>query len=141
MAFFPHQNQMPALKLHILFLSLFLLSMICQAQTINVKFNIRAKYASNLKSPEFYIAGSMNNWNPADSNYRFLKMPEGHFELNVAMPAGINEYKVTRGSWANAESKQNGQPVSNRSLLLKKDTVIDLEILQWHDLPKRYRCL
>lgn len=124
---------MPATKLPILFLSVFLLSMICHAQTINVKFNIKPNATLIPKRSQFYIAGSINNWNPADSNYRFLEMPDGHYELSLAMPAGINEYKVTRGSWETAETKQNGQPLSNRSLMLKKDTVIDLEILQWQD--------
>lgn len=124
---------MKALCVSVWFVSFFFISIICSAQPRNVRFVLKS---SGVKSPgnrEFYLAGSMNNWNPADSNFRFKKGTEHQFELKVSLPEGINEYKITRGSWATAESNNEGHSVSNRSLILKSDTVIHINIMQWQD--------
>lgn len=125
---------MPAKRIFIL---LFLLGSLSSfplaAQTRKVVFLINELTVKAAGNPRLFIAGSMNNWNPADSNYRFRENSNRQYELTVNLPEGVNEYKITRGSWATVETQVNGQPVSNRGLVLKRDTVIHLDIDQWQD--------
>jgi len=119
------------------FLYSFLISTLfsCQrtyAQTAKVTFIVNPS-TKVLQNSKLFLAGSMNNWNPADPGYLFLATAKGSYELTGNFPDGINEYKITRGSWETVEARSNGQPVSNRSLILKKDTVIYLDILEWQD--------
>ncbi|WP_162141798.1 alpha/beta hydrolase [Daejeonella oryzae] len=81
---------------------------------------------------DIFAAGNMNNWNPSDSNYRFKKKSD-RYELVLDLLPGLKEFKITRGSWGTVETKLDGQPISNRSFFLKKDTVINLTIKQWQD--------
>lgn len=124
---------MPSRKLIILFLSLLLTNTISRAQTKSVVFIIRELNSQTPDNAEFFIAGSMNNWNPADRNFSFSKNGDGHYELKASLPAGINEYKITRGSWENAETRQGGQPLANRTINLKRDTTIYVSIANWQD--------
>ncbi|MEO8794487.1 MAG: alpha/beta hydrolase-fold protein [Daejeonella sp.] len=84
-------------------------------------------------SATIYLAGSINNWNPADSLYRFKNTAANKFELVLNLPSGINEYKITRGSWDKSEVKLNGSPASNRMLFVAKDTIVELSVEQWQD--------
>jgi predicted alpha/beta superfamily hydrolase len=120
-------------KLVILFLSLLLTNTISQAQIRSVLFIIKEVNSQSPEKSEFFMAGSMNNWNPADRHFIFLKNLDGQYELKVTLAAGINEFKITRGSWENVESQQGGQPVANRTLILQKDTTIYLSIANWQD--------
>ena len=101
------------------------------AQTKRVHFIVTTQAKPNA-SKVLSLAGSMNNWNPADTNYRFSESPEG-YELKVDLPPGTYEYKITRCSWETVETAANGEPVYNRSLLLKNDTVINQNVQQWQD--------
>ena len=120
-------------KLIILFLSLLLTNTISRAQTKSVVFIINELNSQTPEKAEIFIAGSMNNWNPADRNFTFSKKGSDQYELKASLPLGINEYKVTRGSWENAETQKGGQPVANRSLNLRTDTTIYLSIANWQD--------
>ena len=120
---------------NLLFLLLIPAIFSCQrifAQTSKVTFIVNEP-TSVPPTSKLFLAGSMNNWNPANISYLFLKNAKQHYELTLNLPDGINEYKITRGSWETVESRLNGQPVSNRGFVLKRDTVIYLDILQWQD--------
>ncbi len=103
------------------------------AQTQKVQFIIKDLPVNTSSSASIFLAGSMNNWDPADSNYLFKVSPEKRYQLVLNLPAGINEYKITRGSWDNAEVKLNDSPPSNRTLIVLKDTVIEISVEQWQD--------
>ncbi|NEU08495.1 alpha/beta hydrolase [Flavihumibacter sp. R14] len=105
------------------------------AQSKKVRFIVTADVSDNA-ARILSLAGSMNNWNPADSNYRFSKSGGG-YELTVNLPLGLYEYKLTRGSWSTVETALSGTPLSNRRLDLKSDTTINLSVLQWQDNFKR----
>jgi predicted alpha/beta superfamily hydrolase len=102
------------------------------AQSRKVHFIIKELPAKTIGN-DLFVAGNMNNWNPADKTFRFTKNAQGGYELIVSLPEGVNEYKITRGSWETVEAKSNGQPVSNRGFVLKKDTLIYLAIEEWSD--------
>ncbi|MGB4776531.1 MAG: alpha/beta hydrolase-fold protein [Daejeonella sp.] len=79
-----------------------------------------------------FLAGTFNNWNPADTAFRF-KRNNNRYELSVFLPSIINEFKITRGSWDQVECTINGQAVKNHIIKVKKDTLIYLSVAQWQD--------
>lgn len=76
-----------------------------------------------------YIAGSFNNWNPADEAYKLKQNNSLVFKLME----GTYEFKVTRGSWGKVECTDKGADIANRSIRLTSDTVILLSITGWKD--------
>lgn len=82
---------------------------------------------------DIYLAGSFNGWNPGDAKYRFTRDEQNNYLLNINLPAGTYEFKLTRGAWDKGESALNGKPVSNRSLHVSSDTLIVLDVTGWAD--------
>ena len=118
------------LFLHILIPAMFV-SAFSVAQTKKVRFVATASVKPD--SPVvLFLAGSMNNWNPADTIYRF-STSDGRYVLDADLPLGTYEYKITRGSWQTVEAGSGGKPLSNRTLDLKNDTTISLDVVQWQD--------
>lgn len=79
----------------------------------------------------FYLAGSMNSWNPADSRYRlYAKNGTAHIRLEN-LPPGSYEWKFTRGSWQQVETAAGGGDISNRRIQLSGDTLLDCVIENW----------
>lgn len=80
-----------------------------------------------------FIAGTFNNWNPDDENYKFQKSVSGYsITINVKEKAG--EYKLTRGSWAKVECDKNGNSISNRQYSVESSNLTDIIIEGWTDL-------
>lgn len=71
---------------------------------------------------DVYLAGNINDWNPADPRYRLrpgtADTPSLYrFELPLsAIPAGGLEFKFTKGSWETVERNADLQDISNRTL-------------------------
>ncbi len=78
-----------------------------------------------------FIAGSFNGWNPADSNYHFKKEKSGRLSLQVNLPAGKQEFKLTLGSWDRAEVNSDGSPRANRVLEGGADSIQILVVQGW----------
>jgi enterochelin esterase-like enzyme len=81
----------------------------------------------------YFLAGSFNSWKVNDPAYKFSKIANGNYTIDKQLPNGYYEYKVTRGSWSNAEAGIQGNPASNRTLKLQHDTSINLIVLNWTD--------
>lgn len=80
-----------------------------------------------------FLAGSMNGWNPGDSAYLFHKDQSGAYVLDLGLPTGKYEFKLTRGSWDKAECHMDGQPLANRFLEVTEDTSVELVPEAWAD--------
>lgn len=80
-----------------------------------------------------FLAGSFNSWNPGDSNYRVLNLPDGTYAIDMKLPKGSYEYKITRGSWNTVECKSDGSDVQNRILQIEKDTTFSVAVEGWKD--------
>ena len=64
---------------------------------------------------DIYIAGTFNNWNPADPAAKLI-YNGSTWSLSLPLVAGQTyEYKFTRGSWASVEAKADGSYLPNRS--------------------------
>lgn len=55
------------------------------------------------------------------------------YYLNMTLPAGSYEYKITRGSWDKGECKTGGESISNRQLKLESDTTLRIMVEEWAD--------
>jgi len=91
---------------------------------------IKVQKVSNL---HLFLAGSFNNWNPADTAWEMHPDSPGFYHLSKVMPRGIYNFKITRGSWQTVECTANGKPIENRNFVVVKDTVITLSIAGWQD--------
>jgi predicted alpha/beta superfamily hydrolase len=88
-----------------------------------------------------FVAGSFNGWNP-HSNAHMMVKEEGRYVIYLQLPAGMHEFKITRGSWEKVESGNKGFPVENHSIRVGADTNVYLKktflkIEHWADhFPK-----
>ena len=89
------------------------------------------KYPLQHNSDTIFLAGNFNDWNPGDSAYKILPASENSFTIQV--PAGIYEYKWTRGNWKKVECLNNGRDVKNHFIEIQNDTTIDINIEAWKD--------
>lgn len=113
------------------FLCLLLLCASAPAQ-YKLQFIVDSLPAYHHANEPVFVAGSFNNWNPGDVNYRFT-LADGRYTLHLSLPAGTYEYKFTRGGWDRSEATITGAATENRRLALASDTVIHATIAQWGD--------
>ncbi len=119
---------------------LLLLLMLMVWSTSHTQYKVKIELTADAPvnpGDTLYIAGSFNGWNPRDPHFSFR---EGGF-LQINLPAGSYEYKITRGSWGKVECKTDGSGMANRLLKLESDTVLRLMVEEWADRippkPKR----
>lgn len=98
-----------------------------------VHFFIHSLPEGNKQADSIYLAGNFNGWNPKNEITRFSKDQKGNYFLSVELPAGMYEYKITRGGWDKAECKKGGENIGNRFLKLESDSTITIEIEAWQD--------
>jgi alpha-glucosidase len=92
------------------------------------------KIAAPKSPPEhLFLAGDFNGWNPADKAWELVKNETGNYVLNKDLPVGIIHFKVTRGSWNTVECDAAGKAIDNRTLIIKSDTGVKLDIAGWQD--------
>ncbi len=63
-----------------------------------------------------YLAGTFNNWSPADAGYRLTATGDGTW--GITLPDGVRgavEFKFTLGSWNTVETDSAGHDVGNRT--------------------------
>jgi alpha-glucosidase len=90
--------------------------------------------ASTPDSAIIYLAGSINNWNPMDSGYKFEIREENQYYLDIPEGSGEMEYKLTRGSWETVEGTESGTFRPNRTFTFGSADTIYLTIEGWEDL-------
>ncbi len=94
------------------------------------------------KSP-IYLAGTVNQWNPRDENFRLTPQSDGRWRIVMSKPtsAPTIEFKFTRGSWKLEELDEGLKPPQNRQLA-KVDVsglapgekpIIELVVHHWGD--------
>ncbi|RYZ00348.1 MAG: hypothetical protein EOO11_01945 [Chitinophagaceae bacterium] len=79
-----------------------------------------------------FLAGSFNGWRPGEESARVRSYVTDD-EVQLRLPAGTYEYKVTRGSWATVESGPGGGDVPNRTLTVTKDSIVYLDVAGFKD--------
>ena len=108
----------------------------CTASTVFSQYTIRFRILSQPSAhaeDTIFAAGSFNNWQPGKIEHSFLK-DGGHLSLQIKqVPAGVYEFKCTRGNWQRTESVADGADIDNRVIKLSSDTTIDISIAAWKD--------
>lgn len=98
----------------------------------SVTFRLASLPSYHKAGDSVYLAGSFNNWNPAQPQMRFENRG-GAYALTVSLQQGAYEYKLTRGSWDKAEALAGGAQAGNRVLEVRGDTLINLSVQHWAD--------
>ncbi|TXI34508.1 MAG: alpha/beta hydrolase, partial [Niabella sp.] len=70
-----------------------------------------------------------NGWSPGNSRFIFKNN-----QLNFDVPSGVIEFKLTKGSWEKVETTEKGEAIANRSINIKKDTVVHLNVGGWQNV-------
>jgi predicted alpha/beta superfamily hydrolase len=84
---------------------------------------------------QVYVAGSFNNWNPADNGFRMTLDSQFRFTIRFQSSPGTLQFKFTRGNWNTVEGSVNGGFRPNRTLSYQGgDTTLYLRIESWEDL-------
>lgn len=105
------------------------------AQTV---FKITSLPENTPKDAKFFMASSLNNWNPADINFEFKNNGNGLFDLELAKIPENFEYKITEGSWDSAEGDKEGNTLTNRIYnIAKNGSQINIQILNWQKPAKK----
>lgn len=115
-------------------ISFFLLQLQLLSAQHKVHFFIQSLPEVNKQTGNIYLAGNFNGWNPKDERARFSTDQKGNYFLILELPAGMYEYKITRGGWDKVECKRGGENIANRFLKLESDTSITIEIEDWQDM-------
>jgi predicted alpha/beta superfamily hydrolase len=93
-----------------------------------VRIDFKAPKNLNLSDSLFYLAGDFNNWNPHDLRYQFKGQVGNIYDLEISIPMGPHEFKLTKGDWSAVECTIDGKIISNRTINILKDTAIHLVI-------------
>ena len=106
------------------------------ASTVFAQYNIRLRVVSKPSThaaDSIFAAGNFNNWQPDKTEFSFSKTGDTS-ELQIKdLPAGIYEFKFTRGSWKKTEAAIDGSDLENHLIKLTADTAIDFSIAAWKD--------
>ncbi|QMV42548.1 carbohydrate binding domain-containing protein [Cohnella cholangitidis] len=103
-----------------------------QTQSLTIKLTVPMTTAAN---DSVYIAGSFNNWNPADSNYKLTPNSDGTYSITMSLMAGTTiQYKFLRGSWATVEANSNNSDIANRSYTMPNSAqTLTQTVVKWKD--------
>ncbi|HOZ77903.1 MAG TPA: ATP-binding protein [Ferruginibacter sp.] len=106
-------------------------SVLVQAQ-YKVTFIVKENTA--IIHDSIYVAGTFNNWDEA-ANPLYLMKPHGKKEKSITLntKAGTIKYKFHRGNWRTVEKQLNGAEVADRSITIRKDTVLIDSVSSWLD--------
>ena len=80
-----------------------------------------------------YITGYFNNWNPGDRQYLLKPMDGARKSIVLDLPAGMCEFKITRGGWQNVQKDHLCREMENTRVVIHRDTVITAHISTWMD--------
>lgn len=107
---------------------------LCCGQMISgqVTITITSLPENTPSDAKIFMASSLNNWNPKDEKYQFNKNKNGNYQIEIPEAKGDVEYKLTQGSWKNAEADANGNSIENRKFSFNgENQQIENKILSW----------
>jgi len=96
--------------------------------------HIRVQTPENTpQQAEIFLAGSFNDWQPADQAYKLTHLQNKLYYININI-IGNQTFKFTRGSWEKVETTENGQSIANRQHQFGITDSWNLVIAGWEDL-------
>jgi predicted alpha/beta superfamily hydrolase len=120
------------MRLQSLLLLLTLLHLTAAAQ---VTIQLTSVPSNTPATDTIYLAGSVNNWNPASASYALTRTADGTYSITLPAVTGTMEYKFTRGSWSKAETTLKNEEAGNRSYTFGSGpATVKQQVLNWKDL-------
>lgn len=117
---------------HIFLISGAFFSVVASAQ-FNLHLSIHTLPPSTAKNDVIYIAGTFNNWNPKDENYKFTRDSYGNYSVDLPVKFKTGEYKLTRGGWDKVESDKDGNAIANRQYNVEANDLLGIIVNGWTD--------
>ncbi|MBC7883858.1 MAG: alpha/beta hydrolase [Saprospiraceae bacterium] len=113
----------------IIFLFILMISFSAQTQ-LTIKLN-----KIPFDTPEnatIFIAGTMNNWNPGNTNFKLTKDSFDTYRITFTPAIGNIKFKFTRGSWETVEGTAQGGYIPDRILNYSgQPKIVELTIAGW----------
>ena len=105
----------------------------------NLHLSIHSLPASTSKTDIIYIAGTFNNWNPKDENYKFTRDSYGNYSVDLPVKQKTGEYKLTRGGWDKVETDKDCNAIGNRQYNVDANDLLGIIVSGWadHFAPKQ----
>ena len=113
----------------------FLLFSILIFDTSNAQYTLRLVVnAVSKDADDWYVAGNFNNWNPKDEAYKLKQFGAKRKAVVLQnIPAGIYQFKFTRGGWDKVETNAEGAQIENREVVVNMDTIAYARVAGWSD--------
>lgn len=97
-----------------------------------ITFKITQIPKNTSQDSRLFLVSNLNNWNPSDNQYEFKKNADNLYTLTIPAPSQKIEYKITMGSWDNAETDKNGNSIDNRIIENpEKEQTVEIQIQGW----------
>ena len=110
----------------------FFISLTALAQN-TIRLEIKSLPVSSISGNNIYIAGSFNNWNPQNEQFKFQQDEKENYFINLKLAPGSYEYKLTRGGWDKVECTKSGAGIANRILKVETNATVEISIEGWQD--------
>lgn len=104
----------------------------CAKAQYHVQLKVTSLSTSH-NSDTVFVAGNFNDWNPAGKAYALHEEDEKLALTLPAVPAGVYEFKFTRGSWLKVACSKTGADLPNNVIKINSDTIIYCQIDAWKD--------
>ena len=115
----------------------FIISLVTCALPAQVTIRLNSIPGNTPDSARFYFAGSLNSWNPGDSNFTLKPGADGYPAIILPEGKGTIQYKITRGTWDLVETGSSGEEIGNRSFTFTGvPQTFDLTIQKWKSSAK-----
>lgn len=89
---------------------------------------------STPKDKHIFVAGTFNNWNPANSDYILSKNLKGQYYITIPRKASEIGFKFTLGSWDYEEQDAEKTNIPNRYYKFGYSDTLFLKIENWKNL-------
>jgi hypothetical protein len=87
---------------------------------------------------DLYLTGAFNGWLPNDPTFQFTQGDDGIYRFTLPVEAGATlEFRITRGSFANAEKLDPNNRLANRTYTAPADdgtpVTVPITVAGWWD--------
>jgi len=98
------------------------------------QFTVRFDVYDPAQKSEIFLAGSFNNWNAGNPDYKLKDLDQNHKSIVIQINSpGKYNFKFTRGNWGTVESNTAGLDIDDRTIDIHSDTTLHLTIAGWMD--------
>lgn len=122
--------------LHIRWYFLFAASLLLKESFTQMTLEVTVTAAGfDADKDSLFIAGTFNNWEPADPKYRLTKVDAHTFTIVLQEDIGkYFSFKCTKGDWMRGEVEQDGRFRSDHTYFYKPGAVIHITVPAFADV-------